>query len=216
MQHTRSTEIDSGISQAIRDSNKISMTKNIFSNNRVETEITAEKTSLKRNTVDVWPDYGYFGIEKENFPEKSIFYLNQGYQSVKYNKKIYYADMFLTGQVNECLSPPEDLHSYECGDSEVKMYGPKYDKMMGAFLGLYETLGYIMVRRNPQEHFLDYGFRKKKLKILHSHYKKRIRAVFRVPFSIAIESSTNPGHFKSWVFPISTNFYLALLIGLKK
>ena len=57
MQHTRSTEIDSGISQAIRDSNKISMTKNICSDG-VETAITAEKTSFKRNTIDVWPDYG--------------------------------------------------------------------------------------------------------------------------------------------------------------
>ena len=94
MQHTRSTEIDSGFSQAIRDSNKISMTKTIFSDNRVETAITAKKTSFKSNTIDVWPDYGYFkqqpcdfGIEKEHFPENSIFYLNQGYQSVKGNKK---------------------------------------------------------------------------------------------------------------------------------
>ena len=57
MQHTRSTEIDSGISQAIRDSNKIFMAKNIFSDG-VKTAITAEKTSFKRNTIDVWPDYG--------------------------------------------------------------------------------------------------------------------------------------------------------------
>ena len=51
--------------------------------------------------LDVWSDYGYFkqqsrdfGIEKENFPENSMFYLNQTHQSVKDNKKIYYADMF--------------------------------------------------------------------------------------------------------------------------
>ena len=185
MQHTQSTEIDSSISQAIRNSNKISMTKNIFSDNCVETAITAEKTSFKRNTVDVWPGYGYFKqqpcdftIEKENFPENSIFYLNQSYQSVKGNKKIYYANMFLIGQVNECFNPPEDLHSYECGDQEEKMYRPKYDKMMCAFLGLYETLGYIMVRGDPQEHFLDYGFCKKNSKILHSHYKKRFLGTF--------------------------------------
>ena len=53
MQHTRSTEIDSGISQAIRDSNEISITKNIFCDNHAETAIIAEKTSFKRNTVDV-------------------------------------------------------------------------------------------------------------------------------------------------------------------
>ena len=62
------------------------------------------------------------------------------------------------------------------------MYRPKYDKMTGAFLGLYETLGYIMVRGDPQEHFLDYGFCKKNSKILHSHYKKRIPNSFSATF----------------------------------
>ena len=60
MQQASSTQIDSGISQSIKDSNKMSMSKNTFSDNRVETTITAEKTSFKRNTVDVWPNYGYF------------------------------------------------------------------------------------------------------------------------------------------------------------
>lgn len=75
MQHISSTEIGSGISQAIRESNKISMTKNIFSDNRVATEITAERTSFKRDTADIWPEYGYFkqqpfefGIEKYILP----------------------------------------------------------------------------------------------------------------------------------------------------
>ena len=38
-----STEIDSGISQAVRNSDKISMTKYIFGDIRVETTVTAEK-----------------------------------------------------------------------------------------------------------------------------------------------------------------------------
>ena len=91
-----STQIDSGISQVIRDTNKMSMLKNIFGDNRVETTVTAQKTSFKRNTVDVWPNYGYFkqqacdyGVDKENKPENSVIYVNQGYQSWKDNKKIY-------------------------------------------------------------------------------------------------------------------------------
>ena len=143
VQHAPSTEIDSGISQDIKDSNKISMSKNIFSDNRVETTITAEKSSFKRNTVDVWPEYGYFkqqprdfGIKKENFPENSIFYLNQGYQSVKDNKNNYYANHFLIGQVNKCLNLPEDLINYRCEDSEVKMYRSRYDSATGSFQGL--------------------------------------------------------------------------------
>ena len=89
-----STQIDSGISQVIRDTNKISMLKNIFGDNRVETTVTAEKTSFKRNTVDVWPNYGYFkqqtcdyGVDKENKPENSVIYVNQGYQSWKVIRK---------------------------------------------------------------------------------------------------------------------------------
>ena len=81
-----STQIDSGISQAIKDANKISMSKNIFGDNRVETTVTAKKTSFTRNTVDVWPNSSYFkqqachhGVDKENMPKNSISYMNQGY-----------------------------------------------------------------------------------------------------------------------------------------
>ena len=139
------------------------MTKKIFSDNRVEKSITAEKTSFKRNTVNVWPDSGYFkqqscnfGIEKENLPENSIFYLNQGYQSVKYNKKTYYAAMFSIVQVNEYLNPPEDLHSYECRDRYTKL---------SAISWLEET------HRNISQIMAS---AKKNSKILHSHYKKHI------------------------------------------
>ena len=46
-QQAPSTPIYSGISQAIRDSNKICMSKNIFSDNRAETIVTAEKLVLR-------------------------------------------------------------------------------------------------------------------------------------------------------------------------
>ena len=46
-QHAQ-TQIDSGISQAVRDASKTSMTKNIFDDNRIETTVTAEETSFKR------------------------------------------------------------------------------------------------------------------------------------------------------------------------
>ena len=186
-QHTPSTEIDSDISQPIRDSNKISTLKNIFSDNRVETTITAEKSSFKRNTIDIWPEYDYFkqqsfGIEKENFLENSIFYVNQGYQSVKVNKKIYYAEHFLIGQVNKCLNLPEDLKNYKWEDREVKMYGSCYDSATGTLRGLYETLGYIMVRGDSQEHLLEYSYSKQNSKILHSYYKKCIPISFSGTF----------------------------------
>ena len=72
-------QIDSGISQALRDASKITMVKNIFSNNRIESTLTAEKSSFKRNTAEVWKEFGHFkqqpcdfGMDKENLPENSI------------------------------------------------------------------------------------------------------------------------------------------------
>ena len=157
------------------------MSKNIFSDNRVETTVTAEKSSFKRNSVDVRPSYGYFqqqpcdySVTKENMPKNSIMYLNQSYQSWKDNKKVCHADYFLIGQVNECLNPPENLETYEFKDREVKMFRPCYNTVAGHFQGLYETLGYIMVRGDEDEHFLDYGFSKQNSKILHSYHKKHM------------------------------------------
>ena len=41
------TEIDSGIFQEVRNANKISMTKNILGDNRIETTVTAEKLASR-------------------------------------------------------------------------------------------------------------------------------------------------------------------------
>ena len=151
-----------------------------------------------------------------NLASKSIFYPKQGYQSVKDNKKIYYVGIFLIEQVNEYLNPPEYLHSHECGDREVKTCRTKYDEMTGTFQGLYETLGYIMVRVDPQEHFLGYGYSKQNSKIFHSHYKKRIPSSFSGTFfnrhRIQFESGAFHGSNISNIY----YFCLVLPIGSRK
>ena len=54
------------------------------------------------------------------------------------------------------------------------MYQPRYVTVTGQFSGLYETLGYLTVRDNADECFLDYGFSKKDSKILHSFHRSRM------------------------------------------
>ena len=106
-----------------------------------------------KSTTFVWPEYGYFkkqlcnfGMKKENFPKNSIIYVNQGYLTIKDNKKLYYRDYYITPIVNECKwTRPEDLENYVYQDREVKIYRPRYGSVTGNFLGLYETLGYIGV-----------------------------------------------------------------------
>ena len=143
------------------------MTKNVFGDNRVESTLTAEKSSFKRNTVDVWQNWSFFNkqscdfaMKKDKMPENTVLYINQGYQSYKDNKKVYYADYLIVGQINQCLNPPETIETYGFKDNKVKMYRPCYDTVTGQFQGLYETLVYLMVRSDSDKCFLDYGFSK--------------------------------------------------------
>ena len=157
------------------------MTKNLFGDDRVETILVAEKSSFKRNTTNLWPEFGFFkqqtcdyGTEKENYPENTVFYINHAYQSYKDTEKLYYADYFIIGQINECLNPPENIESYEFKEWEPKMYRCRYDTATGQFLGLYETSRCLTVLGNADECFLDYGFSKQDSKILHSFHSKRM------------------------------------------
>ena len=133
--------IDSGISQAVKGADKISMVKNIFGNERIETSLIAEKTtSFKRNTTDIWPSYSYFmqepcdfSTDKENMPEMSVFYVNQGYQSFKDNKRIYYADYYILRQVNACMNPPDNSKEYQLKENEAIINRPRYGSGTGGF-----------------------------------------------------------------------------------
>ena len=107
-------------------------------------------------------------------PEMSIFYVNQASQSYKNDKKIYYCDYYITGQVIPALNAPADLTDYEVKPDEAKIIRPKYDVDSGKFLGLDETLGYFILRRDKDECFLDYGHSKENSNILYSTHKRKI------------------------------------------
>ena len=78
--HSGSGEIDTGISSAVKDSTKLSMTKNVY-DRRVETTITAKKEAcFKRNTTDMRKKYGFFkqqacdfSIENSDMTEMTTF-----------------------------------------------------------------------------------------------------------------------------------------------
>ena len=73
----KSTKTDNGISQALRNSAKISVTKNIFGGS-VEINITAERsTSFKQNTINIWKNFKQqpcnFSVEKANLQEIAFY-----------------------------------------------------------------------------------------------------------------------------------------------
>ena len=149
--------INNSVSDVIKRSGQISLTKNIaLPEQNMETTIVATRfaNGNGKNTTCVWPEYGNFKqqpcdfhVIKENCLENSILYINQGYLKIKEKKKFYYADHYILGHINECINPPEDLHNYVCKEREIKMYRPRHDPVTGQFLGLYESLGFIVVRR---------------------------------------------------------------------
>ena len=119
---------------------------------------------------------------KEDYPKNSIVYISQGFLTIKDNKIFYYDDHYLLDQINKCINPPEDIHNYICKEIWIKTYHPRYDPVTGQFLDLYESLGFIVVRGDPDNHFLDYGFGKENSKILYSYHKIRIPSLFSGTF----------------------------------
>lgn len=76
-------------------------------------------------------------MEKLNFPENSLIYFNQAYLTVKKNKKIFYCNFSLLGQIVEVLNLLQDVSSYTLREDELKMVKPRYNVETGKFLGLY-------------------------------------------------------------------------------
>ena len=114
-------------------------------------------------------------MEKVNFQENTLFYLNQSYLIVKKKKKIFfYCDHFIVGQIIELSNLAQDVSSCTLKENEVKMVRPRYDPEAGEFKSLYETIGYLVLRDSPKKVVLNYGFDREKSKVLHSSCRRRI------------------------------------------
>ena len=61
---------------------------------------------------------------------------------------------------------------------EVKYCRPRYDRGTGKFLGIYETVGFLLVRGDPNEVFLSCEYDSETSKILYSNFKKKIPSNF--------------------------------------
>ena len=123
--------VDSSIENAIRNSAGLSKKKIIENGSeRTKLAVSTVNNSEEKKSVFMWKNSGYFGsescsfsIEKANLPENTIFYVNQGYQSFKDNKKVYYQDVFIVVQIMPLAHQPKDIESYELKQDEVKFYG---------------------------------------------------------------------------------------------
>ena len=91
--------------------------KKVIENREDRTEVsfsTINGDEKVKRSIQLWEDFGYFrtescnfSIEKANLPENTIFYINQGYQSFKDNKKVYYNDVYIIAQIMPFHSSPK-------------------------------------------------------------------------------------------------------------
>ena len=90
------------------------------SNQNFSTTFVAENVSENASSEiagePVWTKFGYFGqqrtdykLEKVNFPENALFYINQAYLNVQKSKKVFYAEYFLLGQIHESSNQSSNI-----------------------------------------------------------------------------------------------------------
>ena len=60
-------------------------------------------------------------MEKVNYPENTLFHINQASLTEKKNKNIFYCDYFILGQTVENSNPPENISSYTLKKNKCKI-----------------------------------------------------------------------------------------------
>ena len=108
-----------------------------------------------------------------------FFYINQGYQSFKDNKKVYYNDVYVIAQIMPLSLQPKNIENYELKEDEVKIVQPRYDPVSGELLGIEYCVALVTVRDDPEEQFFDYSYNKDNTKVLFSTKKVKIPSSFK-------------------------------------
>ena len=144
------------------------------------------KEENKLSGEKIWKEDGFFkdvkaqlNLEKVNIPENGLLYVNQGFLStVKSGEIAMYLHNFVIGQLIIAANQPKDIANYICSKNEVKLLSCVYDIESGQFKGIREQLAFIVLRGDPCETFLSYGFDKLKSKLLYSFSKQQIPNAF--------------------------------------
>ena len=149
--------------------------------------VVANIEGVEKAGEQVWQQDGYFGkvnpdysCHKNDFPENCLVYINQAYLTVKERDTMIYCDYIILAQIVAFRSPHENIDEIIQNDKKlVKICMPMYDMTTGKFLGVKESVGYIMIQNEEQETFLSYGYSTEHSSTLHCHSKQPIPNIFR-------------------------------------
>ena len=164
------------LSKEMTDKDK-SMKTQLMYKSKPENKLSGEK---------IWKKDGFFkdvraelNLEKVNIPENCLLYVNQGFLStVKSGEIAMYLNNFVIGQLIIAANQPKDIDTYVCSENEVKLLSCVYEIESGQFKGVREQVAFIVLRGDPDETFLSYGFDKVKSKLLYSFSKQQIPNAF--------------------------------------
>ena len=102
---------------------------------------TNSQLSGKISRDTVWRKQGFFSderadfnLEKRNFPENALCYINQEY-AVKGGELAIYNHVFILGQLRVAANQPKDIETYDCTKNEAKLIGCLYDQLTAEVLG---------------------------------------------------------------------------------
>ena len=113
--------IDSAPSSVIKKANVITLTRETASSSgkNFTTKLVTENVDGEVSEIageSIRKQGGIFGnvrtdfnLEKVNFPENLLFYVNQGYLTIRKSRKIYYDEYHIIGQIIESSDPPVTL-----------------------------------------------------------------------------------------------------------
>ena len=149
---------------------------------RISSKSSEEKISAER----VWKNEEFFkdtkpelNLEKKNFSENCLFYINQSYIStVKNGDLATYHHNLIIGQLIVIANQPTEIDQYVCKDNEVKLFTCMYDLQTGELLGLRCEVAFIVLRGDERELLLSYGFDTEKASVLHFPSKQKILDAF--------------------------------------
>ena len=141
-----------------------------------------------KGTELIWSEFVFFGdvnvdltIQKVNFPELTMCYINQARVSiVKNNEQAIYCDNVIIAQIMPfaVLDPEINLETYTPKENEAIIYCPLYNTTTGLFYGITRKLGLITVLGDEQEQFFSYGYSKEKSKVLYCSMKTLMPNIF--------------------------------------
>ena len=117
-------------------------------------------------------------------PEKTLFYVNQGYQSYKDNKKVYYNDIFIIALIMPLAHQPKDIESYILNDDEVKILRGRYDPVSGEFLGIEFCIAVITVMVIAETIQKNNSLITDTLKIIQKHYIQPKKLKFQAALNL--------------------------------